>query len=297
MKLDRTRIVIRERSLTGILDLALRVWKDMFLPLWWASAPLIVPLAVINWWLLRELVDLEMTAASIWRYSWNMALLVTLEAPLATSAATLYLGQAIFDQQLRPRELLRELRRWFGLLLVIQLGFRGVMLGWFLAWRIEPYDDYTSVEFWLVGLVFAALLLRIVRPYITEVLLLERNPLRARPGAVSVSKRVSNLRRAGSNEAVGRMLITAPLAAGVLCSAWAAAWFFQGTFFNQWQPGPLLVHVVLPACMWLVAIYLMVVRFLTYLDLRIRREGWEVELQLRAGAEALRRGRMVDRAA
>jgi len=34
--------------------------------------------------------------------------------------------------------------------------------------------------------------------------------------------------------------------------------------------------------MWTTAGYLAVVRFLAYLDLRIRQEGWEVELRMRA---------------
>ena len=34
--------------------------------------------------------------------------------------------------------------------------------------------------------------------------------------------------------------------------------------------------------LWIVVAYFTVVRFLGYLDLRIRREGWEVELIMRA---------------
>ena len=41
---------------------------------------------------------------------------------------------------------------------------------------------------------------------------------------------------------------------------------------------------------WIVVGYFSVVRFLSYLDLRIRREGWEVELRMRAeGARLTRR--------
>ncbi len=40
---------------------------------------------------------------------------------------------------------------------------------------------------------------------------------------------------------------------------------------------------------WLVVGYLTVVRFLAYLDLRIRREGWEVELMMRNEAARLTR--------
>jgi hypothetical protein len=50
-----------------------------------------------------------------------------------------------------------------------------------------------------------------------------------------------------------------------------------------------MLQFYLPLSAWLVAGYLAVVRFLQYLDLRIRREGWEIELQLRAEAARLQR--------
>jgi hypothetical protein len=46
---------------------------------------------------------------------------------------------------------------------------------------------------------------------------------------------------------------------------------------------------VLPVVLWIVGGYMTVVRFLGYLDLRIRREGWEVELTMRAEAARLAR--------
>jgi hypothetical protein len=47
--------------------------------------------------------------------------------------------------------------------------------------------------------------------------------------------------------------------------------------------------VHLPFALWIVASFFSVVRFLSYLDRRIRNEGWEVELVLRAEAERLTR--------
>jgi hypothetical protein len=56
----------------------------------------------------------------------------------------------------------------------------------------------------------------------------------------------------------------------------------QGEFDVRWYHAQLAY----PAILWLLAAYFSVVRFLDYLDLRIRHEGWEVELLMRA--EALR---------
>ena len=47
--------------------------------------------------------------------------------------------------------------------------------------------------------------------------------------------------------------------------------------------------IYLPAAIWLSLGYFAVVRFLSYLDLRIRTEGWEVELIMRAEGARLTR--------
>jgi hypothetical protein len=49
-----------------------------------------------------------------------------------------------------------------------------------------------------------------------------------------------------------------------------------------------MLEVVYPASLWIAAVYFAIVNYLSYLDLRIRREGWEVELKLRAAALDLR---------
>jgi hypothetical protein len=50
-----------------------------------------------------------------------------------------------------------------------------------------------------------------------------------------------------------------------------------------------LYTVWFPLTIWIVIGFFAVVRFLCYLDLRIRREGWEVELAMRAEEARLTR--------
>ena len=50
-----------------------------------------------------------------------------------------------------------------------------------------------------------------------------------------------------------------------------------------------IVALWYPLVLWTVAGYFAVVRFLAYVDLRIRREGWEVELVMRAERDRLMR--------
>ncbi len=61
----------------------------------------------------------------------------------------------------------------------------------------------------------------------------------------------------------------------------------RGVLLLQWNFLDLIVLLVLyPLALWAVAGVSVVVRLLGYLDTRIRLEGWEVELAVRAEAHA-----------
>jgi hypothetical protein len=66
-------------------------------------------------------------------------------------------------------------------------------------------------------------------------------------------------------------------------------WFLRGLLMNHWDYDDELWLYGVPAAMWIVASFFAVARYLSYLDLRIRREGWEVELQIRAEGDRLTR--------
>jgi hypothetical protein len=57
--------------------------------------------------------------------------------------------------------------------------------------------------------------------------------------------------------------------------------------FNTWRQGRIMIELAFPLSLWLVVLYFTIVRFLSYLDLRIRQEGWEVELLMRAESAKL----------
>lgn len=58
--------------------------------------------------------------------------------------------------------------------------------------------------------------------------------------------------------------------------------FLQGIALNDWTQTRPLIYVGLPLAMWMTAWFLAIVRYLNYLDVRIRHEGWEVQLRMRA---------------
>ena len=65
-------------------------------------------------------------------------------------------------------------------------------------------------------------------------------------------------------------------------SLWGSIWFFGVLLVGKWELDPSTETVRFELALWFVVGFFTIVRFLSYLDLRIRREGWEVELVVRA---------------
>ena len=130
--------------------------------------------------------------------------------------------------------------------------------------------------------------MRGTRPYINEVVVLERNPLRSQnPQRMTVARRSAFLHSPSSGELIVRSLSTGLIALLLWCSTYGLFLFLSGVLLNSWRQGWFMVTWCYPLSLWLIALYFTVVRFLSYLDLRIRQEGWAVELKLRAEAAKL----------
>ncbi len=288
MQLDRTKVAIRERSLLEISDLALHVVRRFSPTLLIMLAVGVIPMALLNRFLLGWMVD-DLTGWTFARYAWNMVLLIFIEAPLATAAATMFLGDAMFLQPPTLRQVLANLSKLSGRLFICQGLLRGVLPAWVLVVTMSP-DVPMPGDFLIPMLVFYLLFMRALRPYVNEIILLERNPLRAKsPRAITVGRRSSKLHSPNGGDLFGRYLgvifVTCLLSMIVLFGMW----FTVGTVFNDWSWGVMMIHVVFPAALWTVAGYMCVVRYLAYLDLRTRREGWAVELHMRAEANRLQK--------
>jgi hypothetical protein len=88
---------------------------------------------------------------------------------------------------------------------------------------------------------------------------------------------------------VAAMAISGGVIIGVVGAAEIAnLLFWEALDSEEWSswlhPRETFLTVILP---WPIIIYLTVVRFLAYIDLRTRREGWEIELDLRRAARRL----------
>ena len=120
MQLDKTRIVIRERRLLDILDLSLHVVHEYGRSLLITFVIVALPLFLLNELLLGWMTDVyyqEDAPQAYARFIWLMTLLVFLEAPLASTLSTLYLGQAMFLERPSVQSVVTEAfrlsPRWF----------------------------------------------------------------------------------------------------------------------------------------------------------------------------------------
>jgi hypothetical protein len=265
VQLDQARIAIRERSWLDNLDLALQVIRAQSAGVAASAAIGILPFVLLNFFVLTWLYpdSDEESHAGYWYFS---IVLVMIEAPLATASLTLYLGQAMFLLKARPREIAREFAACLPQLLLLQFFLRILFILPTITWII-PY------ALW---------------PFLNEVILLERNPLVGRAGRLSTLKRNSALHRGGSGDFLLRAICALALS-GLLVTALVLTQGFLLENLLGLRAGWKTEIMTLQLALWFVVIYFTVARFLSYLDQRIRDEGWEVELALRAERERLAR--------
>jgi hypothetical protein len=210
-------------------------------------------------------------------------LVVCWEAPLASIPTTLYLGEALFVEKPDVKRMVHSFGAALPQLLAVQGLFRAALIGMLFLPSEAP--------FWLlrVGLGLAWVLLYWLRPYLNEIILLERNPWSGGPGVITTRRRAASLHGHFAGNLFGRWI--AAISFGSLWTAGLAAaifWIRMTVTGGEMDFSPPLFEIWLPLALWIVVSYFNVVRFLSYLDLRIRGEGWEIELRMRAEANRLR---------
>jgi len=287
MQLDKTQIAIRERALTEIYDLALIVMRRY----WWrivqAIAISAIPFSIMNaiiLWPLKGDLAVNETAAM---FIYLMTILVYLEAPLVGLTITLLLGDALFHDKPDFKRSISGMWPVLPRIFWIVFVLRGILPGMILAFIVTIEEEFFGFTF-LIFLLGYAILLRTVRPYIGEILVLEKNPVfSGKKGIITVNKRSSSLHQPNFGDLIVRAMMSS-VSILLTLSIVLNVFGLRGYVFGRWDWDPEFLFIWYPASMWLVVAYMSVVRFLSYLDLRIRREGWEVELVLRAEATRMR---------
>jgi len=266
VQLDKTWIAVRQRSFLEVLDLSLQVIRRCAGPLAVALAVGVVPVFLLNAWLLAEGDAAEWELDSYVGYAFSLLILVAWEIPLATAPATLLLGQVVFHERPSASRLAADFVKSLPQLFLYQVVFRGVMV-WLLVTWLWLFSQYN---------------------YLSEVILLERNPLRQKsPGRPSTWRRCQTLHFGIGGDLLARSIGSVALGGLLLASFWGSLWVFRGLLLSEWEFEQAMFTHGFQASLWLVVALFTVVRFLSYLDVRIRREGWEVELIMRAESQRL----------
>ena len=138
-------------------------------------------------------------------------------------------------------------------------------------------------------------LIRWNRPFAPEVIVLERPVWQAVEGErPSLRQRMSQIHSRSSGETMGRGMLFGLLAAGALWIVYLGSASIWGLVSHEWLPLGFNLWVLWPAALWCVAALMAVIRFVNYLDVRIRQEGWEIELLLRSEGQLLEESQLGD---
>jgi len=292
MELDRTHVVIRKRMQTEIADLALvmirRYPSALFVGFTLGALPWAVGNAVLLGWLpIREAAygfgDQD-ASSELFRYLAWMGLLVVAQAPAAGVWTTYFLGQAVFERQPTWSNVRREINRrfatWIWRLGVLRLPLVIMVL---LLFRLgQPFNVSFDVVLYLF-LGFLVVAIRSGRPFLPEVLLLEQCPAKSTdPRTVTLARRMRTLHHPVAGELTSRMLLIAIGAFFAVIAIYFSLATVRGVLLGQWETDSVSLLVLYPLSLWLVAGWSVFFRLLSYLDTRIRLEGWEVELAVRA---------------
>jgi len=292
VQLDKTRIGIRERNFGEILDLSLRVVREHAPALALTTAIGAAPFALFHlWWFAADYnVLVEGEGPDTWYLATLVSFLV-LEIPLAMALTTLYLGRVLFAQQSSARALAGDFIRLLPQILFLQGALRFLFVGPALATLVLLDGPARS----LVVMPLLLWLFPFARwPYLSEVILLERNPLRQPRGSrkrglskLSTWRRSWNLHALNIGELLLRWFISIAVAGILVGGLWTSIFYLRQFLLAETLFDRAMVSLYLQLVVWATTTYFTVVRFLSYLDLRIRTEGWEIELKMRAEAARL----------
>lgn len=257
---DRTTVVVRSRGALELYDLALLVCRRFGWRLALLAAIGVGPWLILDAWLLAAA-----SQGDGWERWYPLLMLIAVQGPLATAPVTAFLGEAMFSEAPSARRALRTAAASWWLLLVMGL--------------------------WRGCLAIIAPLLLLYPAHVVEVAVLERQPFRA------TLRRAHALRHAWSGDWILHLCLAIPVTIAGLAIILSGFEMAGGLLFHadpwledSWSvfnPG---VSLAPHLGMWAMVSYLAVVRFLAYLDLRTRHEGWELDLQLKRAAQQVEAG-------
>ncbi len=288
MRFDETFIAIRERSVLEIFDLSLHVITDHFQSLFWLLVIGSVPWIVVDYLLVGWMLDADDLAGYFY---WVMFLLIVSQAQVGTLFMTQYLGRAMFVGRPGIWATVKDVFSASPYLIWSHGIIRTVLLTLLASLMIAESDFSFAMVFcflFIPGLVGLGLLVRAFRPFVSEILLLERTPISKKDQTqVYFSRRSKALHVLSSSDLFGRFLICSLLSIPLGFACFSLFVSVDSILNIQANMDYSLLPFYWMAAIWVVAGFVCVARFLSYIDTRIRQEGWAVELRMRAEGQLL----------
>ncbi|MDB5337076.1 MAG: hypothetical protein JWN70_2695 [Planctomycetaceae bacterium] len=260
MRLDRARFVIRPRGILESLDLAFlfcgRHWWGLLV----AAACGIGPAMVVN----RFLSTDEESRVFV------LFVLMIMEAPWVMAGITLYLGQIAFTDRFSWR------------------------LAWRMFWRswLQLFVFQTIIRGLCVTICVTAPVGYVALYYMNQIILLEQTPV-GRTWGRRTALNTRNLGQIIQMICIELLVFSLGVfvASGILRTlsalwrdrfSWTEQLLMMVDSHESWMLALEGWETQL-AC-WLSLAFITVWRYTTYLDCRVRREGWDVELRMRSQA-------------
>jgi hypothetical protein len=303
VQLDKTAITISQRSGIEVIDLSLLVVRRYWQSIAFFAFVGILPFAIADFVLLWPITQYEslliasrdFTDVGVYhfRYLCTVAAIIMIQAPIALSPVTYFIGQAVFIEQPSARQVFSAVLKRFGAIILI-LGILRLSLVVFVPAVFLFLDPSLKLEveiplylFCLCGLAFC---IRGFRPFAAEILLLERCPIRKpknRQDQLAYGQRSKWLHSSLDLQLFGSHMGITIVEILTALSISLSLVFLIGVLTGNWSWGIWMDLFLFPLSIWLVAIWATVIRFLFYMNSRIRTEGWEIELRLKAEAQRL----------
>lgn len=288
MRFDKPFIAIRDRSILEIFDLALHVLTDHFKPLFWLMVFGIAPWVVLDFYLVGWMID---TDDFIGVYYWVMLLLVLSQAQVGTTFMTYYLGEAMFVGRPGVWATIREVFKTSPYFLWLHGALRTVVpvILCCLGMASENWDAVGVLAILVIpGLVILGLGVRAFRPFVSEILMLEwKQVSKKQKSHISFGKRTSTLHGISAGDLFGRFVICCVFAIPLMVACFSMFVIIDSALSIQANSDYSYLPYYWVAALWIVSGFVSITRFLSYIDIRIRQEGWAVELKMRAEGQLL----------
>ncbi|HBT76418.1 MAG TPA: hypothetical protein DEB39_05715 [Planctomycetaceae bacterium] len=266
-RLDQHSIVIRKRTLAELIDLALKMGRLECVALLTLFLPPAILFFLLNRLLLgspTDWVGLDDMNEYYGFYLYVIALLglMILELPFASSLMRCWMGLRTFSRDRRPT-LFEAFLEWFA----------------------------AMPQLMVFHLLLAPLFL--FHLFLPEVILLEKTPFRRTPQRPSSTiRRTRQLHKGQAGETIAfffaSLIFGTWICGGLVLVAWMLVRATFGRIAEE-RAGEIAFYIqnVVPVLLWFLLWFIAILQFLRYIDLRVEKEGWDVDLTFR-----IERGRM-----